>query len=256
MTDGNATRLDGLVAIVTGAAGGVGRATVRLFLVRGAKVVAEDADRSVAELATANQGVATVVGDVRSPNSAAEAVELALRGFGGIHILVNNAAVILSKDILETTEAEWNDEMNVNVTVTGVFHHCRAVLPHMLRQRTGSIVNVTSISGVVGLPKQAAYCASKGAVVQMTRQLAIEYADRGIRVNSIAPGAIDTPFLARHLQAQPDPKAAEAAVNAAHALGRFSSPAEMAEGIAYLASPASPFLTGAIIAADGGYTAR
>jgi len=254
MTEGNATRLDGLVAIVTGAAGGVGRATVRLFLERGAKVVAEDADRSVAEIATGKESVATVVGDVRNPNSAAEAVELALKRFGGVHILVNNAAVILSKDILETTEAEWSDVMNVNVT--GVFHHCRAVLPRMLEQRNGSIVNVTSISGVVGLPKQAAYCASKGAVVQMTRQLAIEYADRGIRVNSIAPGAIDTPFLARHLKAQPDPAAAEAAVNAAHPLGRYASPAEIAEGIAYLASPASSFLTGAIVAADGGYTAR
>jgi NAD(P)-dependent dehydrogenase (short-subunit alcohol dehydrogenase family) len=254
MTEGSATRLGGLVAIVTGAAGGVGRATVKLFLERGAKVVAEDADKAVAELATGSQSVATIVGDVRSQGLAAEAVELALKKFGGVHILVNNAAVILSKDILETTEAEWNHVMAVNVT--GAFHHCRAVLPRMLEQRSGSIVNVTSISGMVGLPKQAAYCASKGALVQMTRQLAIEYADRGVRVNSIAPGAIDTPFLTRHLMAQPDPAAAEAAVNAAHPLGRASSAAEIAEGIAYLASPASSFLTGAIVAVDGGYTAR
>ena len=126
----------------------------------------------------------------------------------------------------------------------------------MLEQGRGSIVNVTSISGVVGLPKQAAYCASKGALVQMTRQLAVEYADRGIRVNSVAPGAIDTPFLARHLDAQPDRAAAEADVRAAHPLGRYAAPAEIAEAIAYLASDASSFLTGAILMADGGYTAR
>lgn len=254
MIEGNSTRMDGMVAIVTGAAGGVGRATVKLFIERGAMVVAEDADRAVSELAAGNDRVAAAVGDVRTAASAAEAVKLAQSRFGGIHILVNNAAIILSKDILDTSEAEWSDVMNVNVM--GIFHHCRAVLPHMLAQGRGTIVNVTSISGLVGLPKQAAYCASKGAVVQMTRQLAIEYADCGIRVNSIAPGAIDTPFLARHLRAQPDPVAAEAAVNAAHPLGRYSVPAEIAEGIAYLASPASSFLTGAILAADGGYTAR
>ena len=154
----------------------------------------------------------------------------------------------------ETTEAEWDEVMAVNVK--GAFHHVRAALPDMLERGRGAIVNVTSISGVVGLPKQAAYCASKGALVQMTRQLAIEYADRGIRVNSVAPGAIDTPFLARHLDAQPDRAAAEADVRAAHPLGRYASPAEIAEAIAYLASDASSFLTGAILMADGGYTAR
>ena len=174
--------------------------------------------------------------------------------FGSVDILVNNAAVILSKDILETTEAEWDDLMAVNVK--GAFHHVRAALPIMIERKSGAIVNVTSISGVVGLGKQAAYCASKGALVQMTRQLAVEYADRGIRVNAVAPGAIDTPFLARHLDAQPDRAAAEADVNRAHPMGRYASPREIAETIAFLASPASSFMTGAILMADGGYTAR
>ena len=174
--------------------------------------------------------------------------------FGSVDILVNNAAVILSKDILETTEAEWDDLMAVNVK--GAFHHVRAALPIMIERKSGAIVNVTSISGVVGLGKQAAYCASKGALVQMTRQLAVEYADRGIRVNAVAPGAIDTPFLARHLDAQPDRATAEADVNRAHPMGRYASPREIAETIAFLASPASSFMTGAILMADGGYTAR
>ena len=195
-----------------------------------------------------------VTGDVRAKSTADEAVRRALERFGSVDILVNNAAVILSKDILETTEAEWDDLMAVNVK--GAFHHVRAALPIMIERKSGAIVNVTSISGVVGLGKQAAYCASKGALVQMTRQLAVEYADRGIRVNAVAPGAIDTPFLARHLDAQPDRAAAEADVNRAHPLGRYASPREIAETIAFLATPASSFMTGAILMADGGYTAR
>lgn len=246
--------LAGRVAIVTGAAGGVGRATVELFLELGASIVAEDVAATVEELGGLGARVATLRGDVRDRGIAEAAAALARERFGRIDLLVNNAAVILSKDILETGETEWDEVMAVNVK--GPFHHCRAVLPTMLRQGHGAIVNVTSISGVVGLPKQAAYCASKGALVQITRQLAVEYAPCGIRVNAVAPGAIDTPFLARHLDAQPDRAAAAAAVNAAHPLGRHASPAEIASTIAFLGSDASSFMTGAILAVDGGYTAR
>ncbi len=243
-----------MAVIVTGAAGGVGRATVRLLAERGAAVVAEDVDPAVADLGELGDRVATLEGDVRLGGTAKAAVEMALRRFGRVSALVNNAAVILSKDLLRTSEEEWDDLMAVNVK--GAFHHCRAVLPPMRSQGRGSIVNVTSISGVVGLPQQAAYCASKGALVQLTRQLAVEFADKGVRVNSVAPGAIDTPFLGRHLQAQPDPAAAERAVHAAHPLGRCAAPREIAEAIGFLVSDASSFITGTVLAADGGYTAR
>jgi NAD(P)-dependent dehydrogenase (short-subunit alcohol dehydrogenase family) len=151
-------RLRDRVAIVTGAAGGLGRATVELLHVLGASVVAEDADPGVERLGAIGDRVATIRGDVRERQTATAAVALALGAFGSLDILVNNAAVIRSTNILETSEAEWDEVMAVNVK--GPFHHVRAALPHMLKRGHGSIVNVTSISGVVGLPKQAAYCAS------------------------------------------------------------------------------------------------
>lgn len=244
--------MDGMVAIVTGAAGGIGRATVRVLAEEGASVVAEDLDPAVGELAA--DRVATLEGDVSDPAVARAAVETAVGRFSRLDVLVNNAAVIVSKDILETTDEDWESVLRINAG--GMFVHCRAALPTMLAAGGGAIVTVASISGVVGLPKQAAYCASKGAVVQLTRQLAVEYADRGIRVNAVGPGAVDTPFLHRHLDAQPDRAAAEADVKAAHPLGRYSSPEEVADAILFLASKRSSFVTGEILMVDGGYTAR
>ena len=178
-----AEALAGKVAIVTGASGGIGRATVDVLLRRGASVVAEDVSAHVADLE--GPKVATLTGDVRVAATARQAVDLALSRFGRVDVLVNNAAIIVTKDILSTEEDEWNDVMAVNVT--GVYHHCRAVLPSMIAQKSGSIVSVSSISGLVGLPYQAVYCASTGAIVQLTRQLAVDYAQHGIRVNSVAP---------------------------------------------------------------------
>lgn len=248
----DARPLDGKIAIVTGASGGIGRATVDILTRRGARVVAEDVDARVEDLAS--DVVATVQGDVRKADTARRAVDLALSRFGRVDILVNNAAIIVTKDILSTDEDEWNDVMAVNVT--GVFHHCKAALKEMVAQKSGAIVSVSSISGLVGLPYQAAYCASKGAIVQLTRQMAIDYAPHGVRVNSVAPGSIDTPFLQRYLDDQPDPAAAERDIKAAHPLGRIGTPVDIAEAIAFLASDQASFITGAILSSDGGYVAR
>jgi NAD(P)-dependent dehydrogenase (short-subunit alcohol dehydrogenase family) len=251
---GTVPELGGSVAIVTGAAGGVGREVVRLLLAAGAAVVAEDLNPEVADLETPDGRVAAVVGDVADAATARASVAAALDRFGRLDILVNNAARFLLKPTLETTDDEWDGVMRTNVR--GVFVHCREALPQLAAGEGGAVVNLASISGMVGLGDQAAYSASKGAIVQLTRQLAVDWSPRGVRVNAIAPGAIDTPFLRNALSGVPDIDEVLAQIAADHPLGRISLPDEIAEIVVFLASPRSRFVTGAILMADGGYTAK
>ena len=243
--------LQGTAAIVTGAAGGVGRETVAALRRAGASVVAEDLDPAVRDLE--GDGVVALVGDVADPAVAAAAVAAARERFGRLDLLVNNAARFLLKGILDTTDDEWDGLMRSNVR--GPFVHARAALP-VLAETRGSIVNVASVSGVVGSPGQTAYCTTKGAVVQLTRQLAVEFAEKGVRVNAVAPGAIDTGFVDRSLGLEPGERPMPQAVIDSHPLGRVAAPREIADVIAFLASPLAGFMTGAIVMADGGATAR
>jgi NAD(P)-dependent dehydrogenase (short-subunit alcohol dehydrogenase family) len=238
------------VAIVTGAAGGLGREIVRALHEGGAAVVAEDIDPAVEELAA--ERIAPLQGDVAQAGTARRAVALATERFGGLDVLVNNAARFLLKPITDTTDDEFDGLISSNVR--GAFVHSREALPALL-DGGGAIVNVASISGLVGLPDQAAYCVTKGAIVQLTRQLAVQYARQGVRVNAVAPGAIDTPFVDRSLGLERDP-ARLAEIGEHHPIGRVATPAEIARTVAFLASPQSGYVTGAILAADGGYTAR
>jgi NAD(P)-dependent dehydrogenase (short-subunit alcohol dehydrogenase family) len=246
--------LEGTVAIVTGAAGGIGSAVVKQLRRAGAAVVAEDLDPAVEELAIEDDGVAALQGDSAQSEIARDAVQLALTRFGRLDVVVNNAGRFLLKPILDTTDDEWDGLMITNVR--SVFVHCREALPHLIASDRAAIVNVSSISGVVGLPAQGAYCATKGAIAQITRQLAIEHAADGVRVNAIAPGAVDTGFVDAALAGAPDQRAARADIAAAHPLGRMASAEEIARVMVFLASPESGVMTGAVVMADGGYTAQ
>jgi NAD(P)-dependent dehydrogenase (short-subunit alcohol dehydrogenase family) len=242
---------EGKVAIVTGAASGIGREVTRLLAERGVAVVAVDVAASVGELA--GEGVAPVEGDASKADTAERAVAAAVERWGRLDVLVNNAAMILYKGILDTDDEEWDRLLAVNVR--SMFVHCRAAIPVMQRAGGGAIVNTASISGVVGLAGQGAYAASKGAVVMLTRQLAVEFAPAKIRVNAVAPGAVDTPFLRRYVDAQEDPGAVMEAIASHHPLGRVADPQEIARAILFLASDEAAFVTGTVLMVDGGYTA-
>jgi NAD(P)-dependent dehydrogenase (short-subunit alcohol dehydrogenase family) len=250
MTESQAAR----VAVVTGAAGGIGRAVVSLLRNRGYAIIAEDIAASVGELG-ADPGVIPLQADVALTESARRAVALAEDRFGRLDLLVNNAGLFLRKPTEECTDEDFDALMATNVR--GAFVHARESLASLART-SGSIVNLASISGLVGMPGQTVYAMTKGAIVQLTRQLAVEHAHRGIRVNAVAPGAVDTEFVAkaRDAAADPDPAASRAAAISQHPLGRILTPAEVAEAIVFLASPAASGITGSILSVDGGYVAR
>ena len=249
------TELAGSAAIVTGAAGGLGREIVRLLHGAGASIVAEDIVPEVADLETGDGSIVSLCGDASLSSTARQAVELALERFGRLDVLVNNAARFLGKPTLDISDEEWDALLATNLR--SVFVHSREALPHLFESDRAAIVNLSSISGVVGMPEQAAYCATKGAISNLTRQLAVDYSGRGVRVNAVAPGAIDTPFLETALSGFPGGLVeAKEFVATEHPIGRISSPAEIAEVVLFLASPRASFLTGAVVMADGGFTAR
>jgi len=241
--------LENKVALVTGAAGDIGRCTVERLRARGCRIVAADVRPGVESLAQAGH-IACVCGDLRAAQTAARSVRTALEQFGALDILVNNAARFLQQPTLETSESQWDEILEINAR--GTFLHCREALKVMSERGSGAIVNVASISGVIGLAAQAAYSASKGAIVQLTRVLAVEFAARGVRVNAVAPGAVITGFLDGVV---PDGRALLASVGTQHPIGRSAQPGEIADVIAFLASPQASFMTGSIVMVDGGFTA-
>jgi len=240
------------VALVTGAGGGVGAAVVAEMVGRGMAVVAEDSSSSVRVLE--GPDVRAVQGDIRDPSTAQAAVAAALGHFGRLDVVVNNAAVFLSSPIADTSDDDWDRVMAVNTK--GVFLHTREALAALKESPCAAIVNIASISGLIGIPRQFVYSATKGAVVQMTRVSAIELAPHAIRVNAVAPGAIDTSFTAEMLAALDDVEAYRRSVSARHPRGQMSSPAEVAKVVGFLASAESVSMTGAIVPVDGGYTAQ
>jgi len=244
--------LAGKVAVITGAASGIGLATVRRFLDCGAAGVVA-VDRHSYPLHEPEPRLATVKGNVAEESCAAEFTRVAVDRFGRIDILISNAAVSVVRAIHEHTPAEWDNVMNVNVKA--VYWAARHVIPVMIGQHSGLFLITGSISGAVGIPAQGAYAASKGAVHQITRQMAIEYAEHNIRVNTVACGTVDTPLAHSSAKESGDEQGFWDMLRRRHPIGRIATPEEVAAVFAFLASDYATFFTGSVLPMDGGYTA-
>ena len=248
-------RLRDKVAIVTGANRGIGLAITHRFAAEGARVVvacrkAEEAERLAAELNASGASAMPQTCDITSVDDCRGLVERVVDESGRIDVLCNNAAVGLLRSVTDTSTDEYSYIMDTNVR--GAFMLCKFAIPVMCEQGGGSIVNLASVASFVGFRDDAAYCASKGAVLMLTKQMALDYADRGIRVNAVCPGFIDTPELRHYVEQQSDPKAALEECISLHPIGRVGNPEEVAAAALFLASDEASFITGASLAVDGG----
>ncbi len=254
-------RLDGMVCIVTGGAQGIGRATCLRLAEEGAKVAITDIEdeegRHLRDEIREQDGIAEYWRlDVTDEKSVEEVFDEIAGELGKIDVLVNNAGISgADRPTDEVTAEEWRKVMDVNVN--GVFYGTKAAIPHMRRNRGGSIINLSSIYGIVGAPDIPPYHASKGAVREMSKTDAVLYAKEGIRVNSVHPGFIWTPLVQAMAEASEDgPEAFRAHLDALHPVGHVGEPGDIAAGIAYLASDDAKFVTGSELVIDGGYTAQ
>lgn len=253
-----AGRVEGKVALVTGAGSGLGAESARRLALEGAAVVLTDisaeAGQAVADgIADAGGKALFLTQNVAEEARWAEVVAETLKAFGRLDVLVNNAGVAGGGPLLETTFEAWRQLMDINLD--GVFLGMKAVAPVMVEAGHGSIINLSSILGKVGSPGAPAYCASKGGVALLTKATALELAPFGVRVNSVHPGFIETPMVAGALRDVENANEMRDIIISRHALGRLGVPREIADGIVFLASDESSFMTGSELVIDGGYTA-
>ena len=247
-------RLDGKVVVITGAAGGIGREAALLFSEEGAQVcVADVVDEAGEQTASECRDAFFFRVDVTDPKSVEEMYRATVERYGGVDVLYNNAGIMPAEDasVLETEPEAWQRVLDVNAT--GVFLCCKYGIPHLLERGGGSVINVASFVAILGAAtSQISYTASKGAVLSLSRELAVEFARRGVRVNALCPGPVETPLLMRLFQEDP---AAYERRRVHLPMGRLAEAREIAYGALFLASDESSYVNGATFLVDGGITA-
>lgn len=248
-------RLQNKVAVITGGGTGIGRGIAIMFAKEGANVVVsgrrmEPLQETIATIEKEGGKGHVVAADVSKMDDVQKLVDQTVNTFGSADILVNNAGVYIPHDALTMTEEEWNTVMSVDLK--GVWHGVKAVIPHMLKQGKGKVINVSSIAGLIGFEQSAAYCAAKGAVINLTREMALDYAPKNIYVNGIAPGLIDTDMTKFVLE---DETAKKAFLDKTP-VGRVGTPEDIAYAAVFLASDESDFVVGQTLVVDGGWTIR
>jgi NAD(P)-dependent dehydrogenase (short-subunit alcohol dehydrogenase family) len=250
-------RLEGKTAVVTGAGSGIGRAVATLFAREGARVVVHSgriahAEQTASEIRAAGGDPVVLAGRIQEPTTSDELATVVRDELGVLDALVVSAGIDNFEPVDVVPVETWDAIVATNLR--GAFLTCRALMP-LIRRPGGSIVFIASASALVGTPRMAAYSASKGGMVSLAREMAVDYARAGIRVNSICPGSIDTPMLRAGFAASADPTRAEEQCVRRHPIGRLGTPDDVAYGALYLSSDESSFVTGATLAIDGGYTA-
>ncbi len=250
-------RLKNKIALITGAGSGIGRATAQCFAAEGATVIAADINETEAiatqeAIAKAGGKCLALAVDVSQEGRVKEAIAKTVSSFGCLDIMHNNAGISIVKPTIETTEADLDRLIGINFK--GVFFGCKHAIAQMLEQKGGVIINTASELGVVGQPLYSAYCGTKGAVIALTRALAAEWADRGIRVNALCPGPVDTQMLRSEFELSPEPQAEAQTAIASIPAGRLGTPEEIARVALFLASNDAQFVNGAAVLADGGKT--
>jgi len=255
-----AQRLQGKVALITGASRGIGRGIAIEFARHGAKLVIsasrdrEGLSQTAQTVRDLGGAVVELLGDVSQPVEARALIDATLAAYGRMDTLVSNAGMEIIAPVADLREEDWDRVIAVNLT--GTFLVCKYAIPHLLAAGGGSIITMGSVAGVVGWASAAAYNASKGGMILLTKTIALDYGAQGIRANCICPGSIETEMHQAYLAQAPDPAAEEAALNALHPVGHAGAVEDVASAAVFLASDESKFVTGSCLMVDGGYTAR